>query len=630
MTPTCFMLVLCLTLASVTAQDTAAELQSEVTTVQSDAAEAELEAASRAPPPPPRLVMVRPLRNTTRDAGGSLKLRCEASAEAGAARVSGFTWYKHHAPVITERGRVRIKTNLEEDPAWSMLKINVLETLDTAFYTCEATNGVTKVSSDAIVRVNLGTFGTLPKSFPPVEPNFPGGPTNIEFEGRSPEMEEEAMIAMNKEKAAKNQLTDTMIKKLEKNNPSLVPNEASGYCQQYHGSVCKEYIGSNYIYISQGLSHDYIETKLQGVFSAITASQQMSEHCAEFALPSICLSTFPICDQKTQKPRKICRDECEILAHDKCKSEHALARQHPLLAQQIVLPDCEQLPPIGTRASEDCVELGIPLVRQLIQPHSCYTGAGEEYRGTAATTVSGHACVPWASVHQTEIQTVRHLELIGGHNYCRNPAAEAGELRDTAPWCYTDHDTVTREVCAIRQCAVFNMWLYIAVPAVSALAILGLSIGLCCMRRKQPPGKPLITPAGTAGRGYSAGTLGGGGAGGGAGNLEMNPLLNSRQQQQKLKTRALEIPLTSIRFLQELGECTRASWRAGRAATPHHAGRHQDAQAERQPEDEERLLAGVRADDGLQHRLRHGHEGAHTGRDGLHLHSDRRRYVTKN
>ena len=97
-------------------------------------------------------------------------------------------------------------------------------------------------------------------------------------------------------------------------------------CQQYHGSVCAEYIGS---------SHNCIETKLQGVFSAITASQQMSEHCAEFALPSICLSTFPICDQKTQKPRKICRDECEILAHDKCKSEHALARQHPLL----LLPD---------------------------------------------------------------------------------------------------------------------------------------------------------------------------------------------------------------------------------------------------------------------------------------------------
>ena len=165
------------------------------------------------------------------------------------------------------------------------------------------------------------------------------------------------------------------------------------------------------------------------------------------------------------------RDECEILAHDKCESDHSLAWQHPLLAQQIVLPDCEQLPPIGTRDSEDCVELGIPLVRARTtaapRPPLCWT----------TPVCPGPACT------RPEIQTVRHLELIGGHNYCRNPAAEAGELRDTAPWCYTDHDTVTREVCA-----VFNMWLNIAVPAVSALAFLCLSIGLCCIRREQLPG----------------------------------------------------------------------------------------------------------------------------------------------
>ena len=141
-----------------------------------------------------------------------------------------------------------------------------------------------------------------------------------------------------------------------------------------------------------------------------------------------------------------------------------------------MLPDCEQLPPIGTRDSEDCVELGIPLVRARTtaapRPPPCWS----------TPACPGPACT------RPEIQTVRHLELIGGHNYCHNPAAEAGELRDTAPWCYTDHDTVTREVCAIRQCAVFNMWLHIAVPAVSALAFLCLSIGLCCIRREQPPG----------------------------------------------------------------------------------------------------------------------------------------------
>ena len=356
------------------------------------------------------LQMTRPLRNTTRDAGGSLKLRCEAEGDPA---VREFRWFKHHAPVIIERGRVRIKSNYEDSPQWSQLRINVLETLDTAYYTCEASNGIDTVSSDAIVRVNLGTFGTLPRNFPPAEPNFPSGPTDIQFEGgRSPDMEKGGLDGT----AGSDELTDNMIKSMEKNNPSLVPNENSGYCQQYTGTVCAKYIKNNYIYISEGLSHDHIEKKLQGVFTVITASQQMSDQCAEFALPSICLSTFPLCDQKTQKPRKICRDECEILAHDKCKSEHALARQHPLLAQQIVLPDCEELPPIGTRESEDCVQLGIPLVSQLVMPHTCYRGDGSDYRGTASTTRSGKTCVPWA--HQNDILTVKHLELIGQCMWC--------------------------------------------------------------------------------------------------------------------------------------------------------------------------------------------------------------------
>ena len=36
--------------------------------------------------------------------------------------------------------------------------------------------------------------------------------------------------------------------------------------------------------------------------------------------------------------------------------------------------------------------------------------------------------------------------------------------------------------------------------------------------------------------------------------MEMGPLLTARQQQQKTKARAMELPLSSIRFLQELGE----------------------------------------------------------------------------
>ena len=44
---------------------------------------------------------------------------------------------------------------------WSMFKINELETLDTAFYRCEASNAVESVHSDAIVQV-----GSLTNSRP--------------------------------------------------------------------------------------------------------------------------------------------------------------------------------------------------------------------------------------------------------------------------------------------------------------------------------------------------------------------------------------------------------------------------------------------------------------------------------
>ena len=65
-----------------------------------------------------------------------------------------------------------------------------------------------------------------------------------------------------------------------------------------------------------------------------------------------------------------------------------------------------------------------------------------------------------------------------------------------------------------------------------------------------PPAKPLITPA--SGRSFNSNTVGG--VGSQQGTMEMNPLLSARQQQQRAKTKAMEIPLASIRFIQELGE----------------------------------------------------------------------------
>ena len=371
-------------------------------------------------PPSPTISLVKKLKNMTRDAGGSLKLRCETVGDPPA---SSFAWLKHGAPVMTERGRVRIKTNLKVSPQWSQLKISVLETLDTAFYRCEATNGVDTVESTAIIRVNLGSgsFGTLPGSFPPPEPSFPGGmnglPTNIQFEGRSPDLGGQGQrVAPGGGGGGDGaQFSGSMFKDLAQGNPSLKPNENAGFCQKYTGSVCAKHIGDNSIFISEGLTQGHIEQKLQGVFQVIKKSPDLSQECAEYALPTICLSTFAICDKKTQKPKKICRDECEILENDVCQSELAIAKRHPLLGHQMVLPDCEELPPIGTRESKDCVQLGFPLANQLIKSHSCYKGKGEDYRGTRSHTKSGLTCIPWS--HQNELKPVKHLELIGTKLY---------------------------------------------------------------------------------------------------------------------------------------------------------------------------------------------------------------------
>jgi hypothetical protein len=40
--------------------------------------------------------------------------------------------------------------------------------------------------------------------------------------------------------------------------------------------------------------------------------------------------------------------------------EYTIAKKHPLIGQAHILPACEELPPIGSKESENCVRLGIP------------------------------------------------------------------------------------------------------------------------------------------------------------------------------------------------------------------------------------------------------------------------------
>lgn len=88
--------------------------------------------------------------------------------------------------------------------------------------------------------------------------------------------------------------------------PSLKPDErAGGRCERYTGSICAEHVGQELIFVSKGLTQDYIEQKLQASLGVIANSPDLTGDCASHAIPAICLSTLPLCDRQTKKPRKV-------------------------------------------------------------------------------------------------------------------------------------------------------------------------------------------------------------------------------------------------------------------------------------------------------------------------------------
>lgn len=384
------------------------------------------------------------------------------------------------------------------------------------------------------------------------DPDFPGG-GEVEFEGG--------------QKPHLSQPGNTNQGRLDlKHLPNLKPNERAGVCEPYVGTACAKHIGKDFIYVTDGLSQAYIEQKLLSAFAVITQSPDLTQTCSNFAIPSICYSTFPPCDKRTEKPRKMCREECEVLEDQICKKELGIAKQHALLGRQMVLPDCKELPPIGSPETANCVRIGIPHTNQLILPHTCYNNLGKDYRGTISTSKSGAACLPWSRKGNLKISD--HMELIGGHNYCRNPELDVQDGEDfSEPWCYSSLNPSQREPCGIYKCNQFNLYLYIAVPAIVALAIFGLCIGLCCMRKSRRssklvkgvsnPSQSCTNVLGDSQRLYQHC--------GQVGNMEMNSLLppgsqaslhaaGSTKHLPQQRARAREFPLNCIRFIEELGE----------------------------------------------------------------------------
>ncbi|XP_039567619.1 inactive tyrosine-protein kinase transmembrane receptor ROR1 [Passer montanus] len=425
------------------------------------------------------LTLDEPMNNITTTLGQTAELHCKVSGNPPPT----VRWLKNDAPVVQEPRRISFRAT----PYGSRLRIRNLDTTDTGYFQCVATNGRRTVSTTGVLFVK---FGPPPTASP----------------GSSDEYEED------------------------------------GFCQPYRGIACARFIGNRTIYMESLHMQGEIENQITAAFTMIGTSSHLSDKCSQFAIPSLCHYAFPYCDESSAapKPRDLCRDECEILENVLCQTEYIFARSNPMILMRLKLPNCEDLPQPDSPEAVSCIRIGIPMADPINKNHRCYNSTGVDYRGTVSVTRSGRQCQPWNSQypHTHTFTAARYPELNGGHSYCRNP----GNQKD-APWCFTLDENLKSELCDVPACDYKDSKeknkmeiLYILVPSVTIpLAIALLFFFICICRNNQKSSSPPVQRQPKHVRGQ---------------NVEMS-MLNAY----KPKSKAKELPLSAVRFMEELGEC---------------------------------------------------------------------------
>lgn len=111
----------------------------------------------------------------------------------------------------------------------------------------------------------------------------------------------------------------------------------------------------------------FLSAILPAAFTMIGTSNHLSDRCSQFAIPSLCHFAFPTCDRSsgTDKPRDLCKDECEILENDLCKTEYIIARSNPIILKRLKLPNCEDLAASDSPEAANCLRIGIPMAEPI-------------------------------------------------------------------------------------------------------------------------------------------------------------------------------------------------------------------------------------------------------------------------
>ncbi len=97
------------------------------------------------------LEIVEPPNNMTIVQGQTVTLHCKVAGHPW----PSIRWLKNDAPVVQEQGRVSIR----KTDAGSKLRIQDLDTTDTGYYQCVASNSIKVISATGVLYVRLGSGG---------------------------------------------------------------------------------------------------------------------------------------------------------------------------------------------------------------------------------------------------------------------------------------------------------------------------------------------------------------------------------------------------------------------------------------------------------------------------------------
>ncbi|XP_023935339.2 tyrosine-protein kinase transmembrane receptor Ror [Bicyclus anynana] len=419
-------------------------------------------------------------------------------------------WLKDNN-ILTEAAKVKISTKIDKTNGTigTYLKLKELTVNDGGNYTCVIKQNYEKRMTTKLIvdNNNLDAFEN-----PTFTPMFPSSNENelVLNIRTTPNLISEGMTVDNVNTAT------------SKNTSSL--QKLQPICQEYIGKVCSSHLKGQFVYIPYDTSQEALEDKLLKAFQVTKYSNDISSHCEQYAQPSLCYSTFPICrnpdltnenffketkevfkilqeaDQLPEKTdlsvdilknipqdlksrlrlnknvtdplnfrynstvlRRVCKQDCEILENELCQTEYAIAKRHPHIGQQLTLEECQDLPEVDP----DCLKIG--LGTQMVSDDECYWENGSGYLGRVNVSSNGMPCIEWSK--QLYVKGSDYPELTGRHSYCRNPGGIKSQ-----PWCIIDNDGKTAQLCDIPKCA-HKIWIYIvAVFLVISLITAGVII----------------------------------------------------------------------------------------------------------------------------------------------------------